>query len=170
MDYEPDWKSKLLVALLGKRRAMTLLDTGELMFKEEFKATPTFEAISNQVIYSAVGANLAAVLSSILLSKTVFARSKFLSPLKLLADCALVFTSYYFAAIYLSQSIRQSVQESKAVYLKRFNEDFLFHFNYLAAKYQIEEELQVEGIFSREEFAQWMNDFYAKIPQKEHDL
>lgn len=42
MDYQPDSKSKILVLLLGKQRLMTLLDAGELMFKEDFKATPTF--------------------------------------------------------------------------------------------------------------------------------
>jgi hypothetical protein len=37
MEYYPDWKSKFFSALFGKRRLMTILDTGELMFKEDFK-------------------------------------------------------------------------------------------------------------------------------------
>lgn len=102
MEYQPDWKSKLLVALFGKRRLMTLLDTGELMFKEEFKASDQFKPISNQIIYAAIGANVTAIFTSILLSRTVFAKSNLLSPAKLLTDCSLVFISYYSAGIYLS--------------------------------------------------------------------
>jgi hypothetical protein len=102
MEYQPDWKSKVLVALFGKKRLMTLLDTGELMFKEDFKVTAEFKSISKHIIYAAIGANLTAIITSILLARTVFIKSSFCSPAKLLTDCSLVFISYYLAAIFLS--------------------------------------------------------------------
>lgn len=47
MEYQPDWKSKILVTLFGKRRLMTLLDTSELMQKEDFKTSSAFKPISD---------------------------------------------------------------------------------------------------------------------------
>jgi hypothetical protein len=102
MEYQPDWKSKILVALFGKRRLMTLLDTNELMQKDDFKTSPAFKPISDQIMYTAVAANAAVIFTSIMLSRTVFSKSHFFSPTKLLADLSLVFLSYYAAGLYLS--------------------------------------------------------------------
>jgi hypothetical protein len=53
----------------------------------------------------------------------------------------------------------------KGSYLKRFDEDFVFHFNLLAAKYQIDESIQMENIFSNKEFEAWMSEFYERMSQ-----
>lgn len=102
MEYQPDWKSKILITLFGKRRLMTLLDTSELMRKEDFKTSSAFKPISDQIMYTAVAANAFVIFTSIILSRTVFSKSHFFSPTKLLSDLSLVSFSYYAAALYLS--------------------------------------------------------------------
>jgi hypothetical protein len=47
----------------------------------------------------------------------------------------LVLSSYYAATVYLAESIRADVQTNKALYLKRFDNQFIYHINYLAVKY-----------------------------------
>ena len=37
MEFEPDWKSKLGLLLMGKKRLMTLLDAVELMGHPDFQ-------------------------------------------------------------------------------------------------------------------------------------
>jgi hypothetical protein len=102
MKYQADWKSKILVALFGKRRLMTLLDTCELMQKKDFRATPEFKTISAQIVITAVAASAAAILTSIILSRTIFSKAHFFSPIKLLTELSVVFVSYYAGALYLS--------------------------------------------------------------------
>lgn len=102
MEYQPDWKSKILANLFGKRRLMTLLDTSELMQNEDFKTSSLFKPISDQIMYTAVAANAAVIFTSIILSRTVFSKSHFFSPTKLISDLSLIFLSYYAAALYLS--------------------------------------------------------------------
>lgn len=109
---------------------------------------------------------MAAIMSSILLSRTLFAKSGFFSPVKLITDCTVVFTSYLAAATFLSQTIAKDVQLSKSSYLKRFDADFLFHFNYLSAKYGIDEKMQVENIFNDKELEEWMDMFYQGISEE----
>lgn len=102
MEYQPDWKSKIIVSLLGKPRTTILLDTAELMFKEDFKLTPSYTPISNAILITAATANLAVITTSLILNRTLFRSYKALSPVKLLCDGLLVAVGYYCGAYYLS--------------------------------------------------------------------
>ncbi len=84
---------------------MTLLDASELMRREDFKTTCEFTSISSRIIATALAANSAVLLASLLLSRTLFSKAHFLSPGKLLADASVVFASYYGGAMYLSCAI-----------------------------------------------------------------
>jgi hypothetical protein len=46
----------------------------------------------------------------------------------------------------------------------------MYHFNLLAAKYSIDEEIQIEGIFSSEEFPEWFSEYYKQMQSKEKML
>jgi hypothetical protein len=72
------------------------------MFKEDFKTNLSFKFISNRIFYSAIAANVTVIATAILLSRTLFRKSSFLSPLKLATDFSIVVLSYYAAATYLS--------------------------------------------------------------------
>ena len=48
------------------------------------------------------------------------------------------------------------MRNGKIPYLKSYEPDFMLHFNILASKYEIEEEKQVEGIFNKKEFEEWI--------------
>jgi len=111
MEYQPDWKSKIIVTLLGKHATTTLLDTAELMFKEDFKHTPSYTPISNTILITATTVNLAVITISLILNRTLFRSYKALSPTKLICDGLLVGVGYYCGALYLSEAVRDKVNK-----------------------------------------------------------
>jgi hypothetical protein len=108
MDYQPDWKSKLLVSTLGKKRAATLLDASELMFRDDFKSTKHYSVISDNILTAAIASNVGVVLTSLTTSR-VFKQTRIFSPIKLLGDMVIIVAGYYIGAIWLAETIQSNV-------------------------------------------------------------
>ena len=120
MEYQPDWKSKLLVAVLGKRHAATLLDASELMFREDFKTTQHYSDISQDILTAAVASNTAVVLTSLITSR-IFKQTRVFSPVKLLGDVAIIVAGYSMGAKWLAQTIQPRVTQCKTAYLLTYD-------------------------------------------------
>ena len=95
-----------------------------------------------------LGTNLTVFAASLVAGRTLFKQVKVFSPAKLLVDFVLVVGGVSGGMWAFATHLRPDVQRAKGFYLARCDPEWMNHYNLLTAKYGIEEEIQLEGIFS----------------------
>ena len=96
-----------------------------------------------------MGVNILVLASSFVVSRRFFREGGLFSVGKGLIDVGLVGLGVYASALVVANSIESDVSNSKKPFFERYDSLFMRHFDILAAKYGIDEEIQTQGIFSQ---------------------
>ena len=84
-----------------------------------------------------------------IVSRRFFRDSGLFSVRKGLIDVGMVGLGVYASALVVARGIEDDVRKSKRVFFEQYDASFMRHFDILAAKYEIDEEMQTQGIFSQ---------------------
>ena len=100
-----------------------------------------------------MGVNIIVFASSLIVSRRFFRESGLFSVRKGLIDVGLVGLGVYASALVVASGIESDVSKSKRAFFESYDSLFMRHFDILAAKYEIDEEVQTQGIFSQAQLA-----------------